>query len=145
MSSTLPSSDKLLAGVNLTKRYGTLAVLNDCTCHFFAGDKVLLLGANGTGKSTLLRILAGLLRPDRGTRETPLETSAIGYSGHDLLLYPELSVKENLSLFNALIPRPADLEEVLVWWELTEIQDRTVGRLSRGQQARVTLARATLH
>jgi len=99
----------LFAGVSFALERGVLAVT----------------GANGTGRTTLLKILAGLLRPsggavrvERNGRELSREErrSGVGWSGPDLAFYPELTAEENLAFFRraaGFVLRPDDLRERL--------------------------------
>jgi heme exporter protein A len=122
-----------------------------------AGDRVALFGPNGAGKTTLLRLIAGLLRPTAGDvlvcGVPPRSRSAeakrrLGLLGHQTYLYEELTAEENLRLYGTLYDLP-DLSETvrdaLARVALLDLADRRVGALSRGQQQRLAIARATLH
>src|SRR5512144_2801948 len=95
------------------KFYGDFPALRDITFQVEPGACLALLGRNGAGKSRLLRILAGLLRPARGAisifgedarrRET---RRRIGLLGHGIAIYDELSAFENLRLFGRLYGLP---------------------------------------
>lgn len=121
------------------------------------GDLVGLVGANGGGKTTTLRMIAGLLRPDAGEgevlgepigRPSRARRRAIGYMGQRLALYPDLSVTENLR-FHAQahgLPRPeaaiADLSER---FGLGAVMGRRFGLLSGGWARRVQFAATLIH
>ena len=62
-------ASKLLDVKGLTKRYGTVTVVDDCSMTFRAGEIHALLGANGAGKSTLVRMISGLVKPSAGTMQ----------------------------------------------------------------------------
>lgn len=122
-----------------------------------AGRRLAVVGPNGAGKSTLLRMLATLLRPDAGTvtlaghpcpervREARV---AIGYLGHDPLVYLDLTAWQNLELFGELHgvgglgeAIPAALSRVGL---LPRAHD-PVRTFSRGMAQRLGIARMTLH
>lgn len=137
-----------ISAQHITKRFGSQGALNNLNLTINCGERVLLLGANGAGKSTLLRILAGLARCDDGEvridgqpRGTTV-SSQIGYVGHQTLLYPCLSVRENIELFAALAGADSSSTDLLSRWQLDNHAERMVGELSRGLQFRVSLARA---
>jgi heme exporter protein A len=115
-----------------------------------------LLGPNGAGKSTMLSMLATLMRPAEGRiRYGALHAEAnragirarIGVLGHDLFLYPELTARENLTLFAGLY-EVADRDEAaamaLARAGLSERADDPVSSLSRGMRQRVALERALI-
>lgn len=112
---------------------------------FPGGQCVLLLGANGIGKTTLLRILAGLLRPTSGhvRWEKPV---TIGVVLDKSFLFPNLSGLENLQFYRKLAGAPHDqIEWAARTWALHDFWNKPVHVMSRGQHQRLSLARATLH
>ncbi len=124
------------------------------------GEAVALLGANGAGKSTILRILATLLLPTRGQafvagHETSQDPRAVrrnlGYhSGSDQGFYPRLTGRENLLFFgqlNHLARRDAThrIAELAETFHLGDTLDQQVRTLSSGTTQRLSLARALLH
>jgi heme exporter protein A len=122
-----------------------------------AGQAVCLCGVNGAGKSTLLRIAAGLLRPDTGTaavngfdvrRDSEAARRQLGMISHASMVYPELTVHENL-VFTARLYGVADrmgrIEELLTAADLTAVRDDRAGILSRGLLQRLAIARALVH
>ncbi len=131
----------------ISKAFGPQPVLRELSVSFNAGECTLLLGANGAGKSTMLRICSGLLRPDSGRvavdgkRPVP---SFIGYAGHLPLLYGALTVEENLALLAQLGGVTTPLSEHLSRWELEVCRNRQINELSQGQRSRAALARAFL-
>lgn len=141
----------------LTRVYGATRALAGVTLTFQAGEVCSVEGSNGAGKSTLLLVLATLVKPTAGRvrygeYELPDDREdirgAIGLVGHEAMVYPDLTVRESLSLMATLhdLPSPdARIAEVLRAVSLTELADRTARTLSRGQLQRLALARAELH
>jgi heme exporter protein A len=139
----------------LERRYGDRTVLDGVTLRLPEGATLALFGANGAGKTTLLRVLATLLRPHGGTAEVlgarlPDEAwrvrGRVGLLGHEPLLYPQLSGRENLRLHARLhgLARTR-VEEVLEAVGLAGRGDDPVAELSRGMVQRLAAARAVLH
>lgn len=124
----------------------------DLTVH--DGEVLGLIGPNGGGKSTLLLMLAGLVRPESGsvtldgrpTHELALQAAgSIGLVTARPGLYPALTGRENLAWFSGLYGR--GLEQLEVWAEqlgVAEHLDRPAGVLSSGQQQKLSLVRALL-
>lgn len=120
-----------------------------------------LFGASGAGKSSLINMIAGLLRPDRGTividGETVDDTAAgihvptwrrrIGYVFQDARLFPHLNVAQNLDYgrrMNRLVADPAQHTRVVDLLDIGALLDRRPGKLSGGERQRVALGRALL-
>jgi heme exporter protein A len=117
------------------------------------GERLLLLGPNGAGKSTFIRVFAGLMRASHGKAliaGQPARTARalVGVVSHATYLYDELTAAENLR-FYARLYEASDPErraaELLEQVGIPHLGDTQVGRLSRGQQQRVTIARSLLH
>ena len=146
-----------LSAEHLTARYpgqaASRAALADIDLTLQLGERLLLVGPNGAGKSTFIRVFAGLMRPTRGKAlvgDLPARASRahIGVVGHATFLYDELTAAENLRFYASLyeVKQPAARAmELLARVGLEHVADVQVGRLSRGQQQRVTIARALLH
>src|SRR5579859_3748910 len=85
----------ILTATEITVRYGNRTVLDGATLAIDEGDRIGLVGRNGCGKTTFLRILAGLQSPDRGevTRRREL---VVGYLPQDFMLDADKSVEENI-------------------------------------------------
>jgi molybdate transport system ATP-binding protein len=120
-----------------------------------------LFGASGAGKSSLVNMIAGLLRPDRGTiaidGETLDDTSKgihvppwrrrIGYVFQDARLFPHLDVRQNLDYGRRMNGLPDDAEQkkrVTALLDIGHLLDRRPGKLSGGERQRVALGRALL-
>jgi heme exporter protein A len=124
----------MLAVEGVAKRYGHRRVLTDIAFSLTTGDSLAIVGPNGCGKTTLLRLVAGLTPPSRGTITFTsdgrrLDRSAIrhrlSYIGPELTLYDPLTAGENLAFFAAM--RGIALSPA----KLTDILDR-VGLIGRG-------------
>lgn len=112
---------------------------------FPAGQCVRVLGENGIGKSTLLKIIAGLLRPTSGyvRWNRPVR---LGVVLDKSFLFPQLSGMENLQFYKTLLGVTAErLDFVVATWNLKSFWQKPVQILSRGQHQRLSLARATLN
>ena len=137
---------------NVSKLFGSFAALRQVSVDLEPGRCYVLIGENGAGRSTLLRILAGLLRPSGGTikvfgDQDPHDARArIGYMSHSPMLYDELTGQENLRYFAALYPDRACLEpaEALRQVGLDPDLDRPLGQYSQGMRQRTSLARVLL-
>lgn len=121
-----------------------------------SGSFVTLYGKSGAGKTTILRMLAGLFTPDRGIIEvngiTWLDTSTginqppqkrnVGFVFQDYALFPNMTVKENLLFAGEKGRDQKIVQDLIEINELGDLQHRKPGTLSGGQQQRVALARA---
>ena len=141
------SSDLLFAATNIKKILRGKVVLRNLSLSLSAGERVLLLGPNGAGKSTFLRICSGLSRANSGkviSRGKEVRPGSVDYVGHHLGIYGDLSVEENLTLTATVAGITFDLSEHLKRWGLLERRSYRVEELSKGLQARASLARAFL-
>lgn len=141
----------LLRARGLVRRFARTTVLAGVDLELAGGEVLLVQGANGTGKSTLLRLLAGLGRPDAGTVEVfgaPVRErlGQVGFLSHEASLYADLTVFENLHFTAQLHGCVTDdqIEAGLAQAALTGQRDRLVRELSRGQLQRTALLRAVL-
>jgi heme ABC exporter ATP-binding subunit CcmA len=137
------------------KFYGDFPALRDVRLEAAAGSCLALIGRNGAGKTTLLRIIAGFSRPGRGQvrifGDAPRETETrrqIGFIGHGISVYDELSALENLTLFGRLYGLADPRRSALEWLERTgleRVRNGLVREFSRGMRQRLAVARAFLH
>ena len=137
------------------KYYGDFPALRDICLEAPPGACLALIGRNGAGKTTLLRILAGFNRPGKGriliSGQQPRETEArrqIGFIGHGIAVYDELSALENLTLFGRLYGLADPRAKAIEWLERTgleRVRDGLVREFSRGMRQRLAVARAFLH
>jgi iron(III) transport system ATP-binding protein len=137
----------------VTKRYGPVAAVVNLDLDIGPGEIVSLVGESGCGKTTTLRVIAGLERPDAGTVEiagsdatqTPPEARGVGYVFQDYALFPHLTVAANVAYGLNRLERPRRRErvdEVLELVGLGGLEKRLPSQLSGGQQQRVAIARA---
>ena len=143
----------------LSKRFGTVQALQGVSFAAQDGRITGLLGANGAGKSTTLRIVSTMLRADDGhvhvdsldCATDPLGVrKQLGVLPHASGLYPNLTARENIRYFGALNGLDAKLvEQRIEEWnarlDMSEIIDRRAKGFSHGQKLKVALARALIH
>ncbi len=136
-------------------RFGDRTVLDRVSLHVAGGEVVALLGPSGTGKTTLLRVIAGLLPADAGSvlvdgvdvTSTPAHRRGVGVVFQDEQLFPHLDVAGNVG-FGLRMQRRSRAEiaqrvdELLDTVGLAGFGDRRVTELSGGEAKRVALARA---
>ncbi len=132
----------------LEKRYGARRALGSVDIELGRDGFLLVTGPNGSGKTTLLRLLAGLAAPTRGSLEVDVARGAVGFLGHEPLVYRELTALENLDLFGRLYRVPERRERIGMLLErfgLWEARGERVASYSRGMTQRLALCRALLH
>ncbi|WP_051987598.1 ABC transporter ATP-binding protein [Bosea sp. UNC402CLCol] len=136
------------------KRFADLIVLDDCSLTAQEGEILTLLGSSGCGKTTLLRCIAGFLKPDAGeiridgrdTVPVPVNRRPVGVVFQSYALFPHLTVANNVAY--GLKMRGAPVEEIrervakaLATVSLSGFEERYPSQLSGGQQQRVAIAR----
>jgi molybdate transport system ATP-binding protein len=144
--------------VDVTKKLGEFSIEATFTSE---GKVTGLFGASGAGKTSLINMIAGLMRPDRGSividGETLDDTAArvhipahrrrIGYVFQDARLFPHLDVRQNLDYgrrMNRLADDPGQRARVTDLLDIGRLLDRRPGQLSGGERQRVALGRALL-
>ena len=132
----------------LSKRFGDKRVLDGLDLEVPRGGFVLVTGPNGSGKTTLLRLCAGLAAPTAGEIDVDAPRGAIGFLGHEPLLYRELTSLENLDLYGRLYRLPERRERsgaMLERFGLWRARNERAGTFSRGMLQRLALCRTFLH
>ena len=140
---------------DLTKRFGATPVVDRVSFEIRRGELVALLGPSGGGKSTVLRIIAGLEPPDTGevilggkvSTWTRVQDRNIGFVFQSYALFRHMTVRENIAFGLTIRRRPRaeiarTVDELLELVQLTGLGERYPSELSGGQRQRVALARA---
>jgi len=153
-----PARELTMLRIDVAKRLGEFSL----QASFASEGRVTgLFGASGAGKTSLVNMIAGLLRPDRGSiavdDETLDDTTAdvhvpahrrrIGYVFQDARLFPHLDVRQNLDYgrrMNRLADDPAERTRVTDLLDIGSLLNRRPGQLSGGERQRVALGRALL-
>lgn len=153
--------DPLLRAGGLRKQFGTTLALDGADFEIAAGEVVAVMGASGSGTSTLLHCLAGIVPPDTGTisydgtdlvalgdaGRSELRRTAFGFVFQFGQLVPELRCVENVALPLRLqgVRRRTAERQAREWMErlqVADVADQTPGQVSGGQGQRVAVARA---
>ena len=153
------ASDVLITMRGVSKSFGALRALECLDLSVSRGEIVGILGANGAGKSTAMRLAVGYLACDRGTirlagydvmKDALAARRRLGYLPEGMPLWGEMRVGAFLSNVAALrgldkASRGAAVERVVKSLSLEEVFERVIDRLSKGYRRRVGLAQALLH
>jgi len=144
---------------NLVKKFGDFTAVDGISFEVHPGEVVGYLGPNGSGKTTTIRILLGLLRPTAGRaqvlgfdvgREAESIRPLVGYMSQKAALYDELTVAENLTFYAGLyglstVQQRLRQREVLALVGLSDRQNERAGQISTGWRQRLALAIALVH
>jgi drug efflux transport system ATP-binding protein len=144
---------------NLTMRFGTFTAVNNLSFHIAKGEIFGLLGANGAGKTTAIRMLCGLLKPSSGeasvagysvNTERPKIKQSIGYMSQKFSLYEDLTVSENIEFYGGIYGLPRESieekrEQLLRELNLLDRRDTLTSALPLGWKQRLALSTALLH
>ena len=142
----------------LTKRYKNLTAVDGLDLEIRRGELFSLLGVNGAGKTTAIKMLSGLTRPTSGdvlvgghsvTKEPGQVKRLIGVSPQETAVAPNLSVKENLELIGGIYGFSKEktktrIQELAEAFSLESVLPRKAGKLSGGWQRRVSIAMALI-
>ncbi len=140
----------------LTRKFSNVTVVNELSLSVNSGEIFGLLGPNAAGKSTTIRLLAGILRADSGEAqvlgynlltEPEKIKHRIGYVAQQFSLYPDMTVKENIKFYAGLynVTDKQILETLTARYGLTGFLDKRAGILSGGYKRRLAIACATPH
>ena len=153
-----PSTDRVLAAIDLTRRFDSRTAVQSVTFDLVRGDIVALLGPNGAGKTTTLRMLAGLIEPSAGEvrldgarverGRTGRLRSRVGFLTESPGLWDRLTVRENLLVYarlHGLTPASGAVDRALDTFAIADRANEPAAVLSKGLKQRVAIARALLH
>ncbi len=154
-----PDDSPIIRTHNLTRRFGSLTAVEGLTFDVSRGEIVGLVGPDGAGKTTTLRLLAGLLDPTEGEawvagfslrREAAAIKDHIGYMAERFGLYPDLTVEENLEFYADLFGlsgtrREAAMTELLAMTRLEPFRRWRASHLSGGMKQKLALTCTLLH
>ena len=142
----------------VTKSFGPRKVLEDCSLEINKGERFVLLGQSGCGKTTLLRLIAGFDSPDGGrifideqeVGTLPVEQRPVGFIFQRHALFPHMNVYDNIAVGPRVRGIPENeikqqIDELLKVTRLTELRNAWPGQLSGGESQRVALARAVIN
>ncbi len=144
---------------NLTKRFGELTAVDRLSLSVAPGELFGLVGSDGAGKSTTIRMLTGIMDPSAGEarvlgRDTVRDAEAIkediGYMSQRFGLYPDLTVMENIDFYADIYGlskkgRAEKIDRLLAFSNLTPFRRRQAGNLSGGMKQKLGLACALVH
>jgi ABC-2 type transport system ATP-binding protein len=147
-----------IEAAGLTRRFGKHIALAGLDLEIEPGEAFGLLGANGAGKTTFIRLVTGFLIPSAGSlnvdglspaREFKAVRRRLGYVAETSRLYPDLRVRSFLRFAGGARHLAGEalreaVDEVLARFELVDVADRLIGHLSKGFQQRISLAQAFL-
>jgi ABC-2 type transport system ATP-binding protein len=141
----------------VTRRYGNLVAVNGLSLEVRRGEMFGLIGPDGAGKTTTIRLLCGLLRPDEGrlrvlghdpVRDHLHVTRSAGYFSQRFSLYGDLSIDENIAFFaeiHGVRDYQARRTRLLDMMQLTPFRGRLAERLSGGMKQKLALACTLIH
>jgi len=149
-------TEQVIEVENLTRRFGEFVAVDHVSFGVQAGEIMGYLGPNGSGKTTTIRMLLGLLRPDEGRarvlaydafRESEQVRARVGYMSQKFALYDDLTVQENLGFYAGVygINDRGQIGEVMAQVELGGHADSLAASLSGGWRQRLALGIALVH
>jgi ABC-2 type transport system ATP-binding protein len=147
---------EVIRAENLTRRFGDFLAVDNVSFSVGAGEVVGYLGPNGSGKTTTIRMLLGLLRPSAGraqvlgfdvVKQAEQVRAQVGYMSQKFALYHELTVWENLVFYAGVygVKERSRVEEVLQLVGLKDLRDERVDQLAAGWRQRLALGTAIIH
>ncbi len=149
----------MITVTHLTKAFDTTRAIDDLSLKVAQGETFGLIGPDGAGKTTTLRVISTAMVPTEGTvtvngidvtRDPEAVKKLIGYMPQRFALYPDLTVLENLNFFADVFGSPraqrqASIDRLLGFARLTEFQTRLARNLSGGMQKKLALAASLMH
>ena len=153
----MTSSDEAIVLDGVVKRYGETVAVREVSLRIQRREMFGLIGPDGAGKTTLIRLICGLLAADSGrarvlgvdpVREHRRLTDSVGYLSQRFSLYGDLTVDENIAFFAEIHNKPnyqAHRQRLLEMTQLTPFRDRLADRLSGGMKQKLALACTLVH
>jgi ABC-2 type transport system ATP-binding protein len=149
-------AEEVIRANNLTKRFDNFTAVDHVSFTVSVGEVLGYLGPNGSGKTTTIRMLLGLLRPSEGdatvlgydiVRESERVRERVGYMSQKFALYHDLTVGENLSFYAGVygVKERNRLVEVMELIGLLSLENERVSDLSTGWKQRLALGTAIVH
>jgi ABC-2 type transport system ATP-binding protein len=141
----------------VTKQYGGTTAVRDLSLSVAPGEMFGLIGPDGAGKTTTIRLICGLLQPDSGSvrvlgldpvRDHRRLTDSVGYLSQRFSLYGDLTVDENVSFFaeiHGVVDYRARRDRLLEMTQLAPFRSRLADRLSGGMKQKLALACTLIH
>jgi len=142
---------------HVAKAYGRVQAIADLSLSIGSGEMFGLIGPDGAGKTTTIRLICGLLAADKGTvrvlgldprREHRKLTDAVGYLSQSFSLYADLSIDENVAFFaeiHGMSDYATRRDRLLEMTQLTPFRSRLAGQLSGGMKQKLALACTLVH
>ena len=158
-----PEREKKSSGVaasvrGISKRFKKVQVLEDVSFDVAEGESLVLLGASGSGKTTILRIIAGLEQPDNGyvilhgkdVTDLPARERGVGVIFQSYALFPRMTVEKNIGYGLKIRHRPRKerretVDRLIELVQLEQHRKKYPWQLSGGQQQRVAIARSLVN
>ncbi len=148
--------DRVIVAEGLTRRFGEFVAVDHVSFSVLAGEVVGYLGPNGSGKTTTIRMLLGLLRPSEGrgsvlgydiVKQAEALRQHVGYMSQKFALYSDLTVRENLQFYAGVygVRNRERLDEVLDLVGLVGQERQRVSEISVGWRQRLALGTAIVH
>lgn len=154
-----PASSYAISLDKVTKTFGDQNAVEDLTFELPQGEIIGLIGPSGCGKTTTVRLMTGIYNPSAGAITvlgtdplvfTQVEREKIGYMMQHFVLYPDLSIQENMNFAAAIyghgpFRRAKRITDLLEFVELTEHKNKLAKNISGGMQRRLALAATLIH